>query len=133
MKNLDTVSIGDFQAWLGEKFIVEPENEDGIDLELIQVKPVGLFKPDVVRRQSFSVLFRGPLEPRLTQHSYRIENVVFGKHMLFLVPVGADEEGILYDATFTWWPNAKSISARKLSLSMVATPCADRFLVPLLR
>ena len=94
------MTIDDFQTCLGQKFIVTPENEDGLELELIQVEPLGVLKPEADTRQSFSALFRGPLEPILQQHSYPIDNAVLGEQILFLVPVGPDEYGMLYDATF---------------------------------
>ena len=51
-------------------------------------------------RQPFSVFFRGPLEPVLAQQLLRIENSTFGELSLFLVPIGPDENGMLYDASF---------------------------------
>ncbi len=100
MKDLGSLTHKDFQACLGQTFTLTPENGDALELELIQVKPIGVFDPEVDARQSFSVLFRGPLEPSLPQRLYRIDNATFGEQILFLVPVGPDERGMLYDATF---------------------------------
>ena len=100
MKDLNTVTFEDFQACLGQTFKVTLENEEGLKLELVQVKPIGVFDPEVDARQPFSVLFRGSFEPMLPQHLYRVDNATFGEQTLFLVPIGSDKSGMLYDATF---------------------------------
>ena len=94
------MTIDDFQTCLGQIFIVTPENEDRLELKLIQVKPLGVLEPEADTHQPFSALFRGPLEPILQQHLYPIDNAALGEQILFLVPVGPDEYGMLYDATF---------------------------------
>lgn len=100
MKDLNAISIENFQACLNQVFIVAVTEEDSLELELIQVKQIGILNPEVSTRQPFSVLFRGPLEPVLPQKLYRIDNVEFGSHDLFLVPIGPDETGMLYDCSF---------------------------------
>ena len=94
------MTIEDFQACLGQIFIVTPEDKYGLEFELIQVKPAGVSNPEANIRQPFSVLFRGPQEPILPQKIYHIDNTTLGEQLLFLVPVGPDEKGMLYDATF---------------------------------
>ena len=100
MKDLGSVNHEDFQACLGQTFTAMPGDGDALELELIQVKSNGAFDPKVDARQSFSALFRGPLEPSLPQRLYGIDNATFNEQFLFLVPVGPDERGMLYDATF---------------------------------
>lgn len=94
------MTIDDFQTCLGQTFILDPKNEPKLEIELIQVEPIGILEPESDARQPFSVLFLGPTEPILPQHLYLIENATLGKQMLFLVPIGHDEKGMLYDATF---------------------------------
>jgi len=100
MKDLSTVTIKDFQACLGQIFVVSPEQGEALSLELIQIKPIGKFDPEVDARQPYSLLFRGPAETILPQHLYQIKNRTLGENVLFLVPIGPDESGQLYDATF---------------------------------
>ncbi len=100
MTDLSTISIDDFEPCLGQTFRVSLENADGIDLELIQVKPLGAADTKAQARQSFSLLFRGPLQPMLEQQILRIENPTLGELALFLVPIGPDDDGMLYDSTF---------------------------------
>jgi len=100
MAYLNTITIEDFESCLGQTFQVRPDNADGLELELIQVKSLGASASVAGTRQPFSVLFRGPLEPVLVQQMLRIENSTVGELLLFLVPIGPDESGMLYDATF---------------------------------
>jgi len=100
MKDLNTATFEDFQACLGQIFIVTPEQSEALSLELIQVKPIGKVDPQADARQPFSLLFRGPIENMLSQRLYQIESATFGAHSLFLVPMGPDENGQLYDASF---------------------------------
>ena len=100
MKDLSTIKLEDFEPCLGQGFLVKPEGANSLELELAQVKPLGSTDPAAGARQSFSLLFRGPLEPLLSQQVYRMENVAIGELLLFLVPIGPDENGMLYDVTF---------------------------------
>lgn len=48
----------------------------------------------------FSIVFRGPTGIPLPQRTYRVEHSEIGSFRLFLVPIGPDEEGLLYEAVF---------------------------------
>jgi hypothetical protein len=100
MKDLSTIKHEDFEPCLGQSFLVKPEGANGLELELTQVKSLGNTNPAAGVRQPFSLLFRGPLEPLLSQQLYRIENAAIGELLLFLVPIGPDENGMLYNVTF---------------------------------
>lgn len=49
-------------------------------------------------REPFSVLFRGPLEPYLSQQMVVLNHQEIGEVELFLVPVNQDESGYYYEA-----------------------------------
>ena len=100
MTDLSTINIDDFEPCLGQTFRVMHENADGIDLELIQVKPLSAADSKAQARQSFSLLFRGPLQPMVGQQVLKFENSTLGELELFLVPIGPDDVGMLYDVTF---------------------------------
>ena len=100
MKNLSAVSHEDFQACLNDMFTVKVEDDTGPELELIEVKPIGEIDPNSKARQPFSLLFRGPMGPLLPQKLYQLENSNIGEMLLFLVPIGPDEQGMLYDSNF---------------------------------
>ncbi len=54
--------------------------------------------------ERFSILFRGPRERPLPQGTYAFEHPRLGPFPLFIVPVGADHEGMRYEAVFTRLP-----------------------------
>jgi hypothetical protein len=49
---------------------------------------------------SFSLLFTGPREWTLPQRIYRLEHPTLGVLEVFLVPIGQDNRGFLYQAVF---------------------------------
>ncbi len=58
---------------------------------------------DVAARQSpFTVLFRGPVNLRLPQRTYRMTEPSFPEPLdIFIVPVSVDQEGHVYQAVFS--------------------------------
>ena len=88
----------DFARCLNERFRLHTDTTS-CDLQLFQVKPLSMDMPGA--RQPFSLLFRAPMEALFPQMIYRIENDRMGALDLFLVPIGPDEHGMLYEAIFT--------------------------------
>jgi hypothetical protein len=54
--------------------------------------------------ESFSLLFQGPAEPFLPQAIYPLEHAQLGAFALFLVPVGKNAAGFLYEAVLNLAP-----------------------------
>jgi hypothetical protein len=50
--------------------------------------------------ESFSLHFRGPLNPRLAQQTHRLDHQRLGGFEIFLTPISADGEGTVYEAIF---------------------------------
>jgi len=48
----------------------------------------------------FSLLFRGPADPRLTQGRHDLEHPRQSLAGIFLVPVQSDADGLVYEAVF---------------------------------
>jgi hypothetical protein len=87
-----------FEPFVGETFLVEAEGET-YELDLIEAKamPVANGAP---RQDPFSLLFRGSADCVLVQGMVRSTHARTGGHHLFLVPVGMDGHGKLYEAIF---------------------------------
>jgi hypothetical protein len=51
-------------------------------------------------RASFSLTFRGPVQPIFPQQIFHLDHAVLGGLDIFLVPIGADAEGVTYEAVF---------------------------------
>ncbi len=105
---LEKLTIEEFSKHLNNKFNIQYETGKGetdiigsMEAELVEVSKLGERQADEDQRQSFSVIFRGPVEPVLPQRVYSLEHEGLGKLDLFLVPIGPDEKGMLYQAVFT--------------------------------
>jgi hypothetical protein len=105
---LEKLTIEEFSKHLNHKFKIQYETGEGeadiigsMEAELVEVSKLGERQADEDQRQSFSVIFRGPFEPELPQRVYSLEHEGLGKLDLFLVPIGPDEKGMLYQAVFT--------------------------------
>lgn len=96
---LDKLTVDDFRPLAGESFHL---TEHGIDLRLERVAEVMESERARLKRQPFSLFFRGPSDPRLPQGSYSLEQARFAEPLtIFIVPVGRNDEGVEYQAVFT--------------------------------
>jgi len=93
---LETLNLSSFSEHLNTKFRIRPDESTVLETELIVAEDLG----STPRQERFSLIFRGPLQPLLPQRVYRIEHDVMGNFELFLVPIGAEEDGISYEAVF---------------------------------
>jgi len=96
-----------FRPAVGSRFRVASSGPD-VDLDLIELTPSPPRDEAEARRRTaagirtepFTLLFRGPQEPRLAQGIHRLEHELLGTLEIFLVPVRPDEGGPLYEAVF---------------------------------
>lgn len=95
----DLLTIEDFKPFQGESFTTRMENMDPVTLTLIKVEPLGQ-ETQPAGRIPFALLFRGPGKIHLEQKIYRLAHGQKGRFDLFLVPVGPDRDGMLYEAIF---------------------------------
>jgi hypothetical protein len=101
--DLKTLTTEQAQARLDDLF-VRP-NDAGPDVELHLIGVEKLPRDPRAKEQDgdrpFSLLFRGPHDPVLTQGMHDLENEALPLRGLFLVPVGREEDGYRYEAVFT--------------------------------
>lgn len=103
MLDLSKTTHERFETCLNQRFLIEVESSAPIELELVavEVETRRRREPPADKRQAFSLLFRGPKNPGLEQRIFALTNETLGSLELFLVPVGPDEVGMLYEAVFT--------------------------------
>lgn len=97
--NLEKLTADSFAPHLGSRFGVATSPLGRLQVELISVTP----SPSAAGPRaggSFSLVFRGPLQPVLPQRIYRLEHAALGPLEIFLVPIGPDEQGMRYEAVF---------------------------------
>lgn len=92
-----------FQLALNDTFILRANATESLDLKLVAVNDLTerAGKLASLDRSPFSLHFRGPTTPWAQQHIYRLENDKLGPLELFLVPVGPEPQGMLYEAVFS--------------------------------
>ena len=100
---LDNYTLDMFSPLVGQQFIMRVDPSTGLELELAEATPLGTAGPSTASpgRQPFSLVFRGPPTPVGIQRTYQVEHVTLGTFELFLVPIGPDQRGMLYQAIFT--------------------------------
>ena len=92
-----------FADLVGESFNVQQEHRATLKAELIEVNDHSGSNPRIkgnARPECFSILFRGPRDQPLEQNTYNFSHGQTGAFPLFIVPVGIDEKGRLYEAVF---------------------------------
>ena len=93
------LTLGDFSGRIGEAFRVALE-AGSIDLTLAEVTDLARRNDAGPRRTPFSLVFRGPNGPLLSQRIWAVEHEVLGRLEIFLVPIGPDAQGMRYEAVF---------------------------------
>ncbi len=92
------LALSDFSNLLGHAFEVATTAGE-TNLVLIEAAPRRGGPPG--GREPFALLFRGPAERRLNQGTYDFQHPKEGTLAIFIVPVGIDAEGRLYEAIFS--------------------------------
>ena len=85
-----------FAGQVGSAFRVVGGPFDSVELRLVELTD-GKATPGY---ELFSLFFQGPTQPRLEQATYTLSHPALGTNPVFLVPVAAPPEGILYEALF---------------------------------
>jgi len=99
---LDKLTLESFRPHTGSKFALQLADGESLELELVEVSPMGAEPKD--QRQAFSCVFWGPENGSLPQQIYPLRHDKLGELQLFLVPLGPagqDKLGFLYEAVFT--------------------------------
>jgi len=93
------VSLEEFASAANQGFDLAL-GESSTPLTLVEMKPLPVQPYPGMMRAPFSLIFRGASPVVLPQKLYSLNNATLGRLELFLVPVGRDREGVLYQALF---------------------------------
>jgi len=102
-----TIDLGEFtleeaQALVNNVFTLSVNGTDHL-LKLFEAASIELRarrKSQLPKRSPLSVYFLGPREPVLAQGTYVLQSDAARFEMLFITPIGRDEEGTEYEAVF---------------------------------
>jgi hypothetical protein len=104
-KGVESLTVDVFRPRVGDRFRVCPTPESRLDAELVEARALGGSASPPAghpgRRIPFSLLFRTAAGSVMPQRIYRVEHDEIGPYDIFLVPVGKDATGVLYEAIFT--------------------------------
>ncbi len=99
---LAMLTKADFDPCLGTTFQLETAPGESATLELIEVSGYPRrTRHSGATREAFSLLFRGTKDLAVSQQIFKLTHPDLGSHELFLVPVGADENGTRLEAVFS--------------------------------
>ena len=102
--SLESLTVETFQSRVGETFRIRSRPDTEIPAELIEARPLGESGRATrvsKRRIPFALSFRTSLSPVLPQRIYEVVHGEMGSYEIFLVPVGPDGKGMVYEAIFT--------------------------------
>lgn len=97
---LDKLHRSDYLPYLHDRFVVRLDGIEPVDLELVEVRELGLARSPELRAP-FSLLFLGPVSQQyLPQSIYHLEHAYLGVLDIFIVPLGLDQRRMQYQAIF---------------------------------
>jgi hypothetical protein len=97
--NLESLTVAVFESRVGERFRIRADSVGELEAELIEARSLG--KARQGGRAPFSLSFRTRQTTPLPQRIYVVEHDQIGPYDIFLVPVGPDGVGMVYEAVFT--------------------------------
>lgn len=71
-----------------------------LEMRLVECRKLDRSTHGGVYREPFALLFRGPKSPVLPQQTYQFDFGSLGSMEIFIVPIGADDAGMQYEANF---------------------------------
>ncbi len=90
-----------FAEHTGPGWSLSTDTQQALDVELIATEALPTQEPaESLRHVPFSLLFRTAPGVGVEQGMYRFSHAVLGELDIFVVPVGADEEGMRLEAIF---------------------------------
>jgi hypothetical protein len=93
---IEKLNSKSFLEHVNSEFKVQGPNAQPVSLRLAEVSERNT-NPKV---EQFSLFFQGPRAPLLEQRIYRLQHEKLGDLDLFIVPVGLEPEGVLYECVF---------------------------------
>ncbi|HET6764137.1 MAG TPA: hypothetical protein VFH27_10710 [Longimicrobiaceae bacterium] len=98
---LDNLTLDTFRPLVGQPFAVLVGEDRFMPAHLVAAEPLAGDKDPRRKREPFALTFRGPAGGHLPQDIYEVRGADMDGLELFLVPLGPDEHGTLYEAVFT--------------------------------
>jgi hypothetical protein len=98
MLDLASVTKETFDPHVGTHFSLQLDNRATLELELFEIAPLAIHPGG--KRIAFALRFRSRERGHVPQRTYQLEHAALGSFALFLVPMGPDASGMVYEAVF---------------------------------
>jgi len=98
-----------FTENLNQIFTIQLSSEQSLDIVLSEVSEL----MESARQTRFSLIFKRPDETFLPQNLYSMRHEKLGAFKIFLVPVGGEPDGFLYQAVFNHLREPDSTNASR--------------------
>jgi len=96
---VESFTLQTFSVHVDEDFTVALPDGTELTARLIEATALG-GSPAEGLRAPFSIIFRGPAGPTLSQGTHQLRHQAIGSFEVFLVPVQPDAGGPRYEAVF---------------------------------
>ncbi|MGE0886647.1 MAG: hypothetical protein AB7P14_24170 [Blastocatellales bacterium] len=93
---LDSLHYQDFSPYINSKFTVHLDETATMDITLIGAEE----KDPSPKQEQFILHFQAPPDAPRYQMTFTVRHEQLGAGLMFLVPVGQNESGILLEAVF---------------------------------
>jgi hypothetical protein len=93
---IENLNSKNFREHLNSEFKVQAPDGQALSLRLTEVTE----RDTNPRAEQFSIFFLGPRTPLLEQRIYHLKHEKLGEFDLFVVPVGMEADGVLYECVF---------------------------------
>ncbi len=100
---LERLTANSFAPTVGDTFGLDAGDAGRLELELLESRlhePGAPAEDEAGVRAPFTLSFRGPAEPVMPQRTYELEHQELGTLEIFIVPIGRDDAGTIYEAVF---------------------------------
>jgi uncharacterized protein DUF6916 len=98
---LESLTVDSFTPHVGTSFWAMFPNGSKVELRLLRAARVMESEAARLVRHPFSLFFLGPKSRFLRQNTYSITHESLDAMEIFIVPVGEEGDGYLYEAVFT--------------------------------
>jgi hypothetical protein len=98
---LESFTIATFAGRIGHAFRIWFEPELPVDADLLSATDLGDDRGSPGGRRPFSLEFLTRVDRVYPQGTYRVQHDELSEFELFIVPIGADADGVRYEAVFT--------------------------------
>ncbi len=88
-----------FSAHMGDTFCLQATEDERVEFELVEATALPPQR-GAPRQDPFSLVLRAPPTCQLPQATYSLKHEALGEVLFFLVPIGADSEGVFYQTIF---------------------------------